>query len=90
MFSKNVRAHGTDIMKGVTTASKNASNKLGTNWSKAMWGVITEAMGESDGHGGTREAFLKYAESNFSGKPYRMGGMGPEFFDCSGMVATLV
>lgn len=88
MFSKNVRAHGTDIMKGVTTASKNASNKLGTNWSKAMWGVITEAMGESDGHGGTREAFLKYAESNFSGKPYRMGGMGPEFFDCSGMVAT--
>lgn len=88
MFTKNVKPSGTDIKKGLISNSKGATVSLGGDWSNALWKVITGAMGESNGHGGTREAFLKYAESHFDGKPYRMGATGPDYYDCSGMVET--
>lgn len=88
MFTKNVKPSGTDIKKGLISNSKGATVSLGGDWSNALWKVITGAMGESNGRGGTREAFLKYAESHFDGKPYRMGATGPDYYDCSGMVET--
>ncbi|MCY9807026.1 phage tail tip lysozyme [Lentilactobacillus senioris] len=53
-----------------------------------MWNVVADAIGSASGSGGTREAFLKYAEEHYAGKPYVMGGMGPDVYDCSGMVAS--
>lgn len=87
MFTKNVKVSGTDLQQDIINSSKGAAKSLGYNWNKAMWTVIDEAMGGAAGHGGTREAFLKYAEANFTGKPYQMGAMGPNYYDCSGMVA---
>ena len=55
---------------------------------KAIWDVIEEAIGSGSGKGGTREAFEKYAEEHFTGKPYLMGASGPTYYDCSGMVST--
>ena len=88
MFTKNVSSSGPDIQAGTTITGKKASRKLGVKWSQAMWSVINQAMGGEKGHGGTREAFLRYAEDHFDGKPYRMGGTGPNYYDCSGMVSS--
>lgn len=88
MFTKNVNSSGTDIQAGTTTTGRQASRKLGGKWAQAMWSVINKAMGGESGHGGTREAFLRYAENHYDGKPYRMGGSGPTYYDCSGMVSS--
>lgn len=86
-FTVNVKIKQPQIEKGTTGLGKRAAEQFGVPWMKAMWQVINDAIGEGAGKGGTREAFLKYAESHFAGKPYRMGGMGPTYYDCSGMIA---
>lgn len=87
-FSVNVKVQGADIQKGTTQLAKNSAKEYGTKWMKAIWDVIEEKIGSGAGRGGTREAFEKYAESHFAGKPYRMGASGPTYYDCSGMVAA--
>lgn len=86
MFTKNVQSSGTDLRKGSTDLANNSSTKLGVPWANAMWTVINDAIGDSDGKGGTRESFLKYAEETFSGVPYAMGAASRKLSDCSGMV----
>lgn len=86
MFTKNVQSSGTDLRKGSTDLANNSSTKLGVPWANAMWTVINDAIGASDGKGGTRESFLKYAEETFSGVPYAMGAASRKLSDCSGMV----
>lgn len=86
-FTVNVKVKQPEIQAGTTELAKNSAEKFGKNWMQAMWKVINNAIGGSSGRGGTREAFLKYAEQHFAGKPYRMAGDGPTYYDCSGMVA---
>lgn len=87
MFTKNIKESGPVLQKGTVDLGKNASTHYGNPWSNAMWSVINDAIGGASGKGGTREAFLKYAESTFSGVPYVMGAMSKAASDCSGMVA---
>lgn len=86
-YTDSIKQHGSDLNKGTTQLGSNSSSKFGTPWSNAMWSVINNAIGGADGKGGSRESFLKYAESTFTGVPYQMGAMTKELSDCSGMVA---
>ena len=86
MFTKNIKESGPVLQKGTVDLGKNASTHFGNPWSTAMWTVINNAIGDSTGKGGTREQFLKYAESTFSGVPYQMGAASKRLSDCSGMV----
>lgn len=86
MFTKNVKESGPVLQKGTVDLGKNASTHFGNPWSNAMWTVINNAIGDSTGKGGTREQFLKYAESTFAGVPYQMGAASKRLSDCSGMV----
>ena len=86
MFTKNIKESGPVLQKGTVDLGKNASTHFGNPWSNAMWTVINNAIGGADGKGGTREAFLKYAESTFSGVPYQMAAASKKLSDCSGMV----
>lgn len=86
MFASKISPSGTDLQKGTVNLAKGGSTKYGNPWSAAMWSVIEDAMGGANGHGGTREAFLKYAESTFSGVKYHMGAASKTLSDCSGMV----
>lgn len=86
-FTVNVKVKQPEIQAGTTELAKNSATKFGKSWMRAMWKVINDAIGGSSGRGGTREAFLKFAEQHFTGKPYRMAGDGPTYYDCSGMVA---
>lgn len=86
MFTKNIKESGPVLQKGTVDLGKNASTHFGNPWSNAMWTVINNAIGDSTGKGGTREAFLKYAESTFSGVPYQMAAASKKLSDCSGMV----
>lgn len=86
MFTKNIKESGPVLQKGTVDLGKNASTHFGDPWSTAMWTVINNAIGDSTGKGGTREAFLKYAESTFSGVPYQMAAASKKLSDCSGMV----
>lgn len=86
MFTKNVHSSGTDLRKGSTDLANNSGTKLGVPWMTAMWSVINNAIGGADGKGGTREAFLHYAESTFQGVKYVMGAASKVASDCSGMV----
>lgn len=86
MFTKNIKESGPVLQKGTVDLGKNASTHFGNPWSTAMWTVINNAIGDSTGKGGTREQFLKYAESTFSGVPYQMGAASKKLSDCSGMV----
>lgn len=86
MFTKNIKESGPVLQKGTVDLGKNASTHFGNPWSTAMWTVINNAIGDSTGKGGTREQFLKYAESIFSGVPYQMGAASKRLSDCSGMV----
>ena len=86
MYTSNIKSAGSDFRKGAIALAKNASTHYGNPWSTAMWNVINDAIGGANGKGGTREAFLKYAESTFSGVPYQMAAASKELSDCSGMV----
>ena len=86
MYTSKIKASGTDLRQGSINLARNSSTKLGNPWSKAMWTVINNAIGGANGKGGTREAFLKYAESTFSGVKYQMGAASKTLSDCSGMV----
>lgn len=86
MYTSNIKSAGADFRKGAIALAKNASTHYGNPWSTAMWNVINDAIGGANGKGGTREAFLKYAESTFSGVPYQMAAASKELSDCSGMV----
>lgn len=86
MYTSNIKSNGPAIQKGTVDLGKNASTHYGNPWSNAMWTVINNAIGGADGKGGSREAFLKYAESTFTGVPYLMGAATKTLSDCSGMV----
>lgn len=86
MFTKNIKESGPVLQKGTVDLGKNASTHFGNPWSTAMWIVINNAIGDSTGKGGTREQFLKYAESTFSGVKYQMSAASKTLSDCSGMV----
>lgn len=86
MFASKISPFGADLQKGTINFAKNGSTKYGNPWSNAMWTVIENAIGGAGGKGGTREAFLKYAESTFSGVKYQMGAASKTLSDCSGMV----
>lgn len=86
MYTSKIKASGTDLRQGSINLARNSSTKFGNPWSNAMWTVINNAIGGANGKGGTREAFLKYAESTFSGVKYQMGAASKTLSDCSGMV----
>ena len=86
MFTKNVVTKGHGIEKDFTNLSKRSSKHYGEPWSQAMWTVIGDAIGDGIGKGGTREAFLRYAEKTFAGVKYVMGAASKIASDCSGMV----
>lgn len=86
MYTSKIKASGTNLRQGSINLARNSSTKLGNPWSNAMWTVINNAIGGANGKGGTREAFLKYAESTFSGVKYQMGAASKTLSDCSGMV----
>lgn len=86
MFASKISPSGPDLQKGTVNFAKSGSTKYGNPWSAAMWKVIEDVIGGANGHGGTREAFLKYAESAFTGVRYHMGAASKIMSDCSGMV----
>lgn len=85
-FTSHVQEHAPTLEKGTTGLGKHSSTHYGVPWMAAMWNVINDAIGGANGKGGTREAFLKYAEATFSGVPYQMGAASKRLSDCSGMV----
>lgn len=87
MFTKNVDTKGHGIEKDFTELSKRSSTHYGEPWSHAIWTVIGNAIGDGIGKGGTREAFLRYAEETFAGVKYVMGAASKTASDCSGMVS---
>lgn len=86
LFTKLLRPGKSDLSHGTTGLANNSSTHFGVPWNNAMWTVINDAIGGASGKGGTREAFLKYAESTFSGVRYVMGAASKAASDCSGMV----
>ena len=86
MFTDKLQPGKVDITAGTVDLAKNSSKQLGVPWTNAMWTVINSAIGAGNGRGGTREAFLKHAESTFSGVRYVMGAASKMASDCSGMV----
>ena len=86
MFSNKLNRGKIDITAGTVDLAKNSGTKYGVPWTNAMWTVIDNAIGAGNGHGGSREAFLKYAEATFSGVRYVMGAASKMASDCSGMV----
>nr|DAO85763.1 MAG TPA: minor tail protein [Caudoviricetes sp.] len=86
MYTSNIKVSGPNLQKGTVDLGKNASTHYGNPWSNAMWTVINNAIGGANGKGGSREAFLKYAESTFTGVPYLMRAASKTLSDCSGMV----
>ena len=87
MFTRNVDSKGNNIEQDFTNLSKRSSTHYGEPWSQAMWTVIGNAIGDGIGKGGTREAFLRYAEEAFTGVKYVMGAASKTASDCSGMVS---
>jgi TP901 family phage tail tape measure protein len=74
-----------DMARSMAMSAKKAISEQGVPWYQAVWDVIKDEMGIGSG---SRGAFLKYAVENYMGKPYLMGGDGPTYYDCSGMVAA--
>lgn len=87
MYLDKLKPSGSNLKRGSIGLVQNSSQHFGNPWSNAMWTGINNAIGGGDGKGGTREAFLRFAESTFSGVPYVMGAMSKAASDCSGMVA---
>lgn len=86
-YSSQIKTKDPAFQTGTTNLGKNSSNHYGGPWSAALWNVIEDKIGGASGKGGTREAFLHYAEETFHGVPYHMGAMSKRLSDCSGMVA---
>lgn len=86
MFLDKLKPSGSNLKRGSIGLAQNSSQHFGNPWSNAMWTVINDAIGGANGKGGTREAFLKYAERTFSGVPYQMGAASKKLSDCSGMI----
>ena len=86
MFLTHLKPGGTDLKRGTVGLANNSATHFGNPWSNAMWSVINDAIGGGAGKGGSREAFLKYAESTFTGVPYLMGAASKTLSDCSGMI----
>ncbi|MDB6263645.1 phage tail tape measure protein [Lactobacillus amylovorus] len=86
-YTSQIKTKDPAFQTGTTNLGKNSSNHYGGTWSAALWNVIEDKIGGASGKGGTREAFLHYAEETFHGVPYRMGAMSKRLSDCSGMVA---
>lgn len=86
MYLSNIKPSGSDLKRGSIGLAANSSTHFGNPWSNAMWTVINNAIGGANGKGGTREAFLNYAESTFSGVKYQLGAASRTLSDCSGMV----
>lgn len=84
-FTNKVPEEGTSLEKSLTKTSKNDIKNDAVPWYQALWTVIQEQM---DIGSGSRGAFLKYAIEHYMGHPYKMGGNGPIYYDCSGMVAA--
>ncbi|KRK48192.1 NlpC P60 family protein [Secundilactobacillus kimchicus JCM 15530] len=84
-YASHVQPSGSRLSQEVTTSGRGAASKIGIPWITAAWSVLSDIIGSG---GGTRKAFLEYAEKHFAGKPYVMGGTGPSVYDCSGMVMT--
>lgn len=84
-FTNKVPEEGTSLEKSLTKTSKNDIKNDAVPWYQALWTVIQEQM---DIGSGSRGAFLKYAIEHYMGHPYKMGGNGPLYYDCSGMVAA--
>jgi phage tail tape measure protein, TP901 family, core region len=74
-----------DMARSMALSAKKAIAEQGVPWYQAVWDVIKDEMGLGSG---SRGAFLKYAVDHYMGKPYLMGGDGPTYYDCSGMVAA--
>lgn len=74
-----------DMARSMALSAKKAIAEQGAPWYQAVWDVIKDEMGLGSG---SRGAFLKYAVDHYMGKPYLMGGNGPTYYDCSGMVAA--
>ncbi|NRO88846.1 phage tail tape measure protein [Lactobacillus helveticus] len=86
MYLSNIKPSGSDLKRGSIGLATNSSTHFGNPWSNAMWTVINNAIGGANGKGGTREAFLNYAESTFTGVKYQLGAASRTLSDCSGMV----
>ena len=86
MYLSNIKPSGSDLKRGSIGLAAHSSTHFGNPWSNAMWTVINNAIGGANGKGGTREAFLNYAESTFSGVKYQLGAASRTLSDCSGMV----
>ena len=86
MFLDKLKPSGSNLKRGSIGLAQNSSQRFGNPWSNAMWTVINDAIGGGAGKGGSREAFLKYAESTFTGVPYLMGAASKTLSDCSGMI----
>lgn len=74
-----------DMARSMALSAKKAISEQGVPWYQAVWDVIKDEMGLGSG---SRGVFLKYAVDHYMGKPYLMGGDGPTYYDCSGMVAA--
>lgn len=83
-----------EAIKGLTGAigslargSEKSAQGQGVNWWSQLWKMVEDKVNDDAvGKGGTREAFLKYAEKTFSGVRYRMGAVSKSLSDCSAMV----
>lgn len=84
-FTDHVPTKGTGLEQSMTDTSKNDIKTDAVPWYQALWTTIQEQM---DIGSGSRGAFLKYAIEHYMGKPYKMGGDGPTYYDCSGMVSA--
>lgn len=74
-------------MNDLASGMRGKTEKSGVNWWSQLWKMAEDKVDDDAvGKGGTREAFLKYAEKVFSGVHYQMGAASKTLSDCSGMV----
>lgn len=77
----------TGAMKELAQGMRSKSKDQGVAWWSQLWKMVEDKVNDDVvGKGGTREAFLKYAEKVFSGVHYQMGAASKTLSDCSGMV----
>lgn len=77
----------TGAMKELASGMHSKSKDQGVTWWSQLWKMVEDKVDDDAvGKGGTREAFLKYAEKVFSGVHYQMGAASKTLSDCSGMV----
>lgn len=70
-------------LKSMASGMFNHMNKEAQNWWKTLWGMVSNQLDDGGGaEGGLLGAMQKYGQ----GKPYVWGAVGPDSFDCSGLV----